>query len=178
MISVNYKSYVKEKIADDKYLTLVGSFGAIACGLSRILWGYFLEKQTFKAIYYTVCIVNAFLSFTVYYISGIKELYFAYVVLSYICYGGNLGIFPAVTSQIFGVRYGPQIYGILFYAFPVSNFIQYLLVNYINQGYLVIFQVSGAMSIGALLLVKRLELTYDWSARIREHNERKRMLVR
>ncbi len=89
-----------------------------------------------------------------------------------------MGIFPAVTSQIFGVRYGPQIYGIMFYAFPVSNFIQYLLVNYIEQGYEVIFQISGAMSIGALVLVKRVELKYDWSARIREHNERKRMLAR
>lgn len=105
-------------------------------------------------------------------------MYFIYVVLSYICYGGHLGIFPAVTSQIFGIRYGPQIYGILFYAFPVSNFIQFFLVNYVEQGYEVIFQISGAMSIFALLLVKRLELSYDWSARIREHNERKRMLAR
>lgn len=67
-----------------------------------------------------------------------------------------LGIFPAVTSQIFGVRYGPQIYGILFYAFPVSNFFQYLIVNYVEQGYEVIFQISGVMSICALLIVKRL----------------------
>jgi len=89
------------------------------------------------------------------------------VVLSYICYGGHLGIFPAITSQIFGVRYGPQIYGILFYAFPVSNFIQYLLVNYIQSGYFMIFKISGLMSIGAMIIVKRIELTYDWSARIR-----------
>ena len=76
------------------------------------------------------------------------------------------------------MRYGPQIYGILYFAFPVSNFIQYLLVNYVEQGYEIIFQVSGAMSIGAFVLVRKLELTYDWSERIREHNERKRMLAR
>ena len=54
------------------------------------------------------------------------------------------------------MRYGPQIYGILYFAFPVSNFIQYLLVNYVEQGYEIIFQVSGAMSIGAFLLVRKL----------------------
>jgi|JI6StandDraft_1071083.scaffolds.fasta_scaffold321691_1 MFS family permease len=178
MISVNYKTYVKAEILNDEYLTLIGSFGAIACSLSRILWGSILDKQTFKAIYYCLSILNAVLAFSVSYISSIKEIYFLYVVLSYICYGGHLGIFPAVTSQIFGVRYGPQIYGILFYAFPVSNFIQFLIVNYIDRGYEVIFQVSGVMSICALFIVKRIELNYDWSARIREHNERKRMLAR
>jgi hypothetical protein len=65
-------------------------------------------------------------------------------------------MFPAVTSLIFGTRYGPQIYGILFYAFPASNFVQYLLVNYVEQGYWIIFKVSGIMSICALLLVKKL----------------------
>ena len=178
MISGNYKTYVKAEILNDEYLTLIGSFGAIACSLSRILWGSILDKQTFKAIYYCLSILNAVLAFSVSYISSIKEIYSLYVVLSYICYGGHLGIFPAVTSQIFGVRYGPQIFGILFYAFPLSHFIQFLIVNYIDRGYEVIFQVSGVMSICALFIVKRIELNYDWSARIREHNERKRMLAR
>lgn len=54
-----------------------------------------------------------------------------YVILAYICYGGMLGMFPAITSQVFGVRYGPQIYGIMFFAFPISNLLQFLIVNYI-----------------------------------------------
>jgi hypothetical protein len=178
MMSVNYRTFIKDKIMDDRYLTLVGSIGAIACSMSRFLWGSVLEKSTFKAIYYCLCILNAILAFTIHYITHMKEVYFAYIVLTYICYGGHLGIFPAITSVIFGVRYGPQIYGILFYAFPVSNFIQYLLVNYIESGYLIIFEISGAMSICALLIVKKLELSYDWSARIREHNERKRLMAR
>lgn len=39
MISVNYRTYVKGKIMDDKYLGLIGSIGAIACGFSRFIWG-------------------------------------------------------------------------------------------------------------------------------------------
>lgn len=167
MISVNYKTYMKADIMDDRYLTLVGAFGAIACSLSRLVWGIILEKETFKMIYYSLAILNGFLAFSIVFISHIKEAYCVYVILSYIVYGGHLGLFPAVASQIFGMRYGPQIYGLLFFGFPVSNFIQYLLVNYVEQGYEVIFQVSGAMSIGAILLVKKLELSYDWSVRIR-----------
>lgn len=169
---------MKTQFTDDRFLTWIGAFGAIACSLSRLLWGSVLEKDTFKRIYYCLAILNCVLAFSIIYVKNIKQAYFLYVVLSYIVYGGHLGIFPAVASTVFGIRYGPQIYGLLFFSFPVSNFIQYLLVNYVDQGYQVIFQVSGIMSIGALLLVKKLELTYDWSARIRQHNERRRMLAR
>lgn len=44
MISVNYKTYMKADIMDDRYLTIVGAFGALACSLSRLIWGIVLEK--------------------------------------------------------------------------------------------------------------------------------------
>ena len=72
MISVNYRTYVKGKIMDDKYLGFIGSIGAIACGCSRVIWGSILDRGTFKFLYYTLSIVNAFLAFTIYFISGIK----------------------------------------------------------------------------------------------------------
>lgn len=156
MISVNYKTYVKNVVLDDRYLTFIGAFGAVACSFSRFFWGSILEKKTFKFLYYAISLLNLFLALTINFIDQIKEVYFAYVILSYICYGGMLGMFPAITSQIFGVRYGPQIYGILFFAFPISNLIQFLLVNYIEQGYFIIFKISGAMSIGSMFIVKKL----------------------
>lgn len=122
---------MKAEIMDDRFLTIVGSCGAIACSLSRLIWGLILEKETFKIIYSCLAILNCFLAFTIIYAKDIKEVYFLYVVLSYIVYGGHLGIFAAVASQVFGMRYGPQIYGLLFFAFPASNFIQYMLVNYV-----------------------------------------------
>ena len=39
MMSVNYRTFIKDKIMDDKYLTLMGSLGAISCSMSRFLWG-------------------------------------------------------------------------------------------------------------------------------------------
>ncbi len=42
MVSVNYRTYVKMTILDDKYLVIIGSVGAIACSLSRLLWGAIL----------------------------------------------------------------------------------------------------------------------------------------
>ena len=69
MISVNYKTYVKNVLMDDRYLTFIGAFGAVACGFSRFFWGSILEKKTFKFIYYAISLLNLMLAFTISFIN-------------------------------------------------------------------------------------------------------------
>lgn len=179
-MSCNYKSLAKNSM-DDRYLTIMGAFGALACGLSRFLWSALLEKFSYRFLLWVLLAVNSFLSFTIYYFTSVKVLYLIYVIATSVCYGGFLGIFPAIASKIFGYRYGPQIYGFLFYAFPASNFVQVLLTNVIGSlfGLWFVFAASGAMSVVGLLMSNRITtIEYDWSHRIREHNERKRLMAR
>ena len=105
-----------------------------------------------------MCIINAFLAFTVYYIKSWEPVYCLYVILAYISYGGHLCMFPAIVIQVFGIRYGPQIYGIIFLAFPASNFIQYIFINWISTtfGYWFVFMISGGMCVLALLMSNRV----------------------
>lgn len=147
----------------------MGAIGALFCGFSRFFWGTMLKKFSFKFIYSFLLIINTFLAFTIVYAAHIRQIYFAYIVLTYIIYGGHLGMFPAMTSQVFGIRYGGQIYGLMFYAFTVSNFIQFALVNKVESfyGYLVVFGLSGCGSVLALLITNRISYEpYDWSKRI------------
>ena len=65
MISVNYKTSTKAIIFDDYYMTMMGSIGAVTCGFSRFIWGSILLKSTFKFLYYSLSIINIFLSFTI-----------------------------------------------------------------------------------------------------------------
>ena len=102
--------------------------------------------------------INSFLAFTIYYINQLRILYLIYIIATSICYGGFLGIFPAISSKIFGYRYGSQIYGFLFYAFPASNFVQVLLTNIVGEwfGLWFVFTASGAMSVVGLLMSNRI----------------------
>ena len=159
---------------DDRYLTLLGGFGAIACGLSRFLWSGIASKTiSFRGMLWLLSVVNCFLAFSIPYISGIRFIYSIYVIISYVCYGGFLGIFPALSTKIFGRRYATQIYGLLFYAFAASNFIQLILMNIveINFGYWFVFMASGGMGAFGLVIAKNVTSTasegYDWSKRIR-----------
>lgn len=183
LISCNYKNYVRMRY-DDRYLSFLGAFGAIACGLSRFfLAGIASRALSFRGLLWILLMINCFMAFTIPYISSIKYIYSAYVIISFVCYGGFLGIFPVLSTKIFGRRYGTQIYGLLFYSFACSNFIQLILMNLIeiSFGYWFVFMASGGMGVFGLVMGKSVSSTakegYDWSQRIREHNERKRLLV-
>jgi OFA family oxalate/formate antiporter-like MFS transporter len=143
-VSGSYKTFGKKYIADDAFLTLIGAVGSMGNGLSRFVWATLLDKFDFKCLYTTLLMINAFLALTIYYAVKIPQLYMVYVFMSYVCYGGHLGMFPAVASQVFGVRNGSQIYGILFAAFAISNAIQFLVVKGLknNYGYQPIFWIG------------------------------------
>ena len=52
-------------------------------------------------------------------------------------------MFPAITSQVFGVRNGTQIYGLIFLGFGFSNTIQFIFLKTIKikYGYNTIFYI-------------------------------------
>ena len=158
----------------------MGAVSAVACGLSRFFWSFSLERIPVKVLLGFLLLVNGGLSLTIIYIVNVKELYFLYVLASFIIYGGNLGIYPVITSMIFGTRYSGQIYGLLFYGYTASNFIQFILINLVETyfGYWIVFAVSGGLSIFAAFVIYKIEYSYDWSHRIRENNERKRIEAR
>lgn len=50
LITGNYKTYVKEEITDDEFLTLIGSIGAIGNGCSRFFWSLLFNKTGYKFV--------------------------------------------------------------------------------------------------------------------------------
>ena len=132
LISCNYKNYVRMHF-DDWSLTVLGAFGALACGFSRFFLSALASaKFSFRNLLWFLLILNCLLAFTIPYISKILSVYSVYVIVSYVCYGGFLGIFPVLSTKIFGRKYGTQIYGLLFFAFAASNFIHLILMNTIE----------------------------------------------
>lgn len=70
LMSCNYKVFAKHKM-DDKFLTILGAFGAFACGISRFLWSALLEMFSFRFLLWALLVVNSFLAFTIYYINSL-----------------------------------------------------------------------------------------------------------
>jgi len=48
---VGYKIYGSEHIEDDQFLSLIGSLGSIANGITRFFWAKSLDFSKFKYVY-------------------------------------------------------------------------------------------------------------------------------
>jgi OFA family oxalate/formate antiporter-like MFS transporter len=179
-MSGSYKSFGKKYISDDQFLSLIGAVGSMGNGLSRFFWAAMLDRFDFKCLYSALLIINGFLALTVSYAVMVPQVYLVYILLTYVCYGGHLGMFPAIASQVFGIRNGTQIYGLLFQGFATSNLIQFFLIRtvQVSYGYQPIFWLEVVFCGLAMFLANSVEFKYDWSDKIRENNDRKRLAAR
>ena len=96
-MSANYKVYGQkhEALNDDSFLTTIGGLGYISNSISRIMFGFILDKLDFKIVYLIMNSANLFLSLTIFLTVESKVLYFIYIQMSFLFYGGFYSILPA-----------------------------------------------------------------------------------
>jgi hypothetical protein len=97
-----YKSFGKEQINDDQFLTIVGSVSSVCNGSFRYLWGQIMDKTSFKISYSILLSVQAVLIVTLYYISSIKALYLIWISMILCCEGGHFSLYPTIIARMYG----------------------------------------------------------------------------
>lgn len=134
LITGNYKTYVKDDIHDDGFLTLIGAIGAIGNGCSRFFWSILFNKTGYKFAMLTnitlLLTVLATIRFTV---AASHEAYLFLVFVCNCCLGGYLVITPIFSQVVFGPTTGSNIYGLFWTTYSIANFIQYAYVSTLNE---------------------------------------------
>jgi hypothetical protein len=97
-----YKSFGKEKINDDEFLTIVGSVGSVFNGSFRYFWGQVMDKTSFKFSYGILLALQSALIVTLYYIASVKALYLIWISLILCCEGGHFSLYPTVIARMYG----------------------------------------------------------------------------
>lgn len=128
MISVQFKDLGLKTIDDDEFLTLIGSIGFVINSTFRIIWGYLMDKFGFKKVYWVLILIQLALICSLNAISQNKSCYFIWICLILACEGGHFSLFPAITMKQFGIKVGGILYPYVYFAFIISNFIQFLIV--------------------------------------------------
>ena len=86
-------------------MTLVGSLGSVANGLSRIAWGSMQDKTGFVTIYRIVIAIELIVcSLLPYIVKTDKILYLIAVFAGYLCLGAHFVIVPNCINAIFGLK--------------------------------------------------------------------------
>jgi hypothetical protein len=121
-----FKTYGMENIfnekglPDDYYLSFIGALTGIANGITRFLWALWMDHSGFIVVYRTLLVINLFCSLFISYFASSHVGYAVIVFLSLSCMGGHYSLWPTVTMKVFGLKYGPDIYSIMFYSFGTT----------------------------------------------------------
>jgi len=146
-------------VADDKFLSVVGSVASIFNAGGRIFWGGFIgDVYSYQT---AMCCVSALLTSFVLTLIAIREWSSKIAYLVWICgifftFSGTFALIPMVTAKLFGPKYFGLNFGIMFSAFALSAFCSSLLSKglYDAIGYQgIFFFVAGCTFTGFLITV-------------------------
>ncbi|EGR29136.1 major facilitator superfamily protein, putative [Ichthyophthirius multifiliis] len=165
LVNGNYKTIGKKATSDDSFLTICGAFASIANGVSRPLWSSLLDKYSFRNIFSKLLIFEIILAF-IYRLAFIhKFIYLVWVFACHTAFGGIMAMFPVLAGQLFGTKVSSLLYGVYWYGFGISNFIQFLMVYNLSKKYSfeLIVYIDGIFALLCLGIIRFYNLKTDWS---------------
>ena len=127
-----YKLFGISFIADDHFLTAVGSVSAIFNASGRIFWGVVADVSSHKVALVSLNGIMAALMLTFYASTeGGEAMYFIWVCGISFCIGGVQPIFPKAVADSFGPKHISENYGLFQTVFIPISFITALLTQFL-----------------------------------------------
>jgi len=134
--------------------TIVGLLGLFNSG-GRIFWGAASDKLGRLRSIMIMCVISAAAMFSMNYLSN-YWLFAVGVSLIAICFGGSVGVFPAITADSFGPKYVGINYGLILLAYSVGAIVGPIMATKVVEitggNYSIAFIISGALCVlGAVM---------------------------
>lgn len=149
---------------DDKFLTLVGSIGALFNGFSRPLWGLLFDKKSYKFTYGIICISQVILCTTFPSVKNEKAGFLLWICLLFATSGGIFTLFAPISVRIYNRVVGSQIYALFVVAMGTSSLAVYFIQTYAmahlssSTFYYILGGFSGASFISNLFFSEILNI--------------------
>lgn len=154
-------------IDDDAFLTLSGSFGAIANGASRFFWGALFDIIPFKVLLTIIELILLGQAISFPFLAANKVFWMLYIISIYFAYGGLYAVFPSITYKIFGQLHGAKVYSLLFFGFSFGSLIQFTLhyfmvKKYDMDGHKYSFWIFAGLQAISIVIVLASRWRVDW----------------
>ncbi|KAL5106085.1 Oxalate:formate antiporter [Taenia crassiceps] len=126
LLTSAYKIFGNEYLADDIYLTTIGTLSSLSNCLGRVFWGYLVDKFSFKLPIGCMLIIWSFslFCFPNVFIWGVdvgRYTYGIFVCLMFFSMAGVFAMMPAATRLLFGPKNMATNYGMVFSAFSIGS---------------------------------------------------------
>ena len=165
VISGLYKAFGTTFIDDDRFLTIVGTISSIFNCFGRLLYGFIMDKTSYRIGMSIESVLLTLLVSTFYLTSLIgssnisetsmttKVVYAVWVWSIYLTFPGTYSMQPAVTAQTFGPENAGKIYAFLFSSDIINNLMVAIVCDaLVNRfGYVGLFLFISMWGIIALI---------------------------
>lgn len=160
LMVVSQGSPMAQAIAGVDAATAATVVSIIAIGNTggRVLWGWISDKiGRYPALLAMSAIVAVCgLALSALTSSGSLVIFVLFATLIAMCYGGTMGVYPALTADAFGIKHNGVNYGIMFIGFALGGYIGPILANNLfdsTGSYSVPLMAVGIMGVAALVIV-------------------------
>lgn len=102
----SFKMFGSHYINDDKFLTFIGSFGALFNGCLRIVWSALLDYYPFRNVFSGLIAIQILVILTISWSVNNKWTYLLSVSMSNMCEGAISAVMPTLTLHVFGTKRG------------------------------------------------------------------------
>lgn len=167
MMNFSFKEIGLNSLNDDKYVTFVGSVGALVNGVCRFFAGYSFEIFNFSKSAAGIMVMILITSLVYLKSAENKFFYLVATCLFEITYGAQLGLYPLISDKLFGDK-GAISYAYLFSGFTFSNIISLSLYTWLTpviglQAHFILIGLISAVNLVFINWVAKFENLIDFN---------------
>ena len=111
-ISNTYRSFAQQCLMEEYFLSNLNKIYSILSGISRLIWGYFFDKFTFKSLYSICIITQAIVDSILYNSVHYPILFFFLLCFQGVMVSGKISLNITMFTKVYGIKYFGFIYSV------------------------------------------------------------------
>lgn len=154
VVNTMYRNIAIRKNISTTIVQILSVIGFIIGCFCSFLWGYLIQKFSFKLLISIINIAGVIIGFCFYFSLESGILFSVFVSLQQIFSCGILVILNIHIMNVYKIEYYVEIFGVVSFAYGLSlissSAFSYIIENYINDvnlSYMIIFLVGGGTSL-------------------------------
>ena len=159
-----FKSYASlDESITDEVLSTASSLAGITSCLARGLFGRLIDIYEFKKLYFLVLGLNLLNIQLSYFFVSVTPIYFFCILLNSFCMGACFVTLPASVANVFGAKYGSNVYSFVILGSLASSTLNSLNAKYVlaPYGFDAGFSICLAVTIIGLIILWNFEEKLD-----------------
>ncbi len=132
---------------------------ALANTAGRVVWGWVSDKIGRYPALAWMSIIISISGFALASVKGSYQLFLVFSMLIALCYGGSMGVYPALTADAYGMKNNGVNYGVMFIGFALGGYIGPVMASKLSAStgsYAIPLQVVGILGAISFAIVLML----------------------